>query len=340
MMRLLGAIASAVVLASVLAGCGSDAPSGGSGSFEGKRIEFVVPFGPGGGYDTYARELAPALEKRLGATITVSNQPGAGGLVATNEFWKAPPDGSTIAIFNMVGHLGSALADAPGVQYEATAFSYIGRISQEPDVVVTGAGSPLRSFDDVLAAQSGRSLRFAAGGPGSLEYIDAIVLGEVFGLNSEVTTGFEGSSEASLSLVAGDVDLHALSLSSQMPHIESGDARPLLVVGEEPVPELEGVPTVMDYASDANRGLLESHTQLLESGRVVAGPPGMDPKLLQELRAAFEDVATDEQFAADSAAAGRPVDFASGEDVQAMVENLMNSPAQYVQLLKQAFVAG
>jgi tripartite-type tricarboxylate transporter receptor subunit TctC len=162
----------------------------------------------------------------------------------------------------------------------------------------------------------------------------------VFDLNSEVVTGFAGSSEASLSLVAGDVDLHALSMGSQMPAIESGDAVPLLVVGEEPVPELQAVPTVMDYASDANRSLLENHTQLLQSGRVIAAPPGMDPHLLRELRAAFEDVVTDEQFIAESTAVGRPIDFASGEDVQAMVEKLMASPAEYVQLLKQAFAAG
>jgi tripartite-type tricarboxylate transporter receptor subunit TctC len=338
--RLLGALTSGVVLATVLAGCGSDAEGTGPGSFAGETIEFVVPFSPGGGYDTYARQLAPALEERLGATIAVVNQPGAGGLRATNEFWNARPDGSTIAIFNMVGHLGSALAGAPGVQYEAAEFSYIGRISQEPDVVVTGADSPLTSFEDVLAADASRPVRFGAGGPGSLEYIDAVVLGSVLGLNSEVVTGFEGSSEAALSLVAGDVDLHALSLGSQMPGIESGDTRPLLVVGTEPVPELPGVPTVMDYASDANRTLLENHTRLLQSGRALAAPPGMDPDLLQELRTAFADVVTDEQFAADSAAAGRPIDFAAGEDVQAMVENLMNPPSEYVQLLEQAFVAG
>jgi tripartite-type tricarboxylate transporter receptor subunit TctC len=338
--RILDALTCAVVLVPVLAGCGADGGGETAGPLAGEKIELVVPFSPGGGYDTYARQLAPALEKRLGATIAVVNEPGAGGLVATNEFWGARPDGTTIAIFNMVGHLGSALAEAPGVQYDATGFSYIGRISQEPDVVVTGKNSPLMAFDDVLAARSGPPLRFGAGGPGSLEYIDAVVLGSLFGLNSEVVTGFEGSSEASLSLLSGDVDLHALSLGSQLPGIEGGDTRPLLVVGEESVPELPGVKTVMDYASDANRSLLQNHTRLLESGRAFAAPPGTDPEVLRELRAAFADVVTDPQFAAEAAAAGRPVAFASGEDVQAMVEDLMQSPPEYVQLLKQAFVAG
>jgi tripartite-type tricarboxylate transporter receptor subunit TctC len=341
MRRLLGALTCGALLAPLLTGCGAEAPgAAASGSFAGETIELVVPFSPGGGYDTYARQLAPALEKRLGATVAVVNEPGAGGLLATNELWNARPDGSTIAILNMVGHLGSALAGAPGVQYEATEFSYIGRISQEPDVVVTGARGPLQKFDDVLSGTPGRPVRFGAGGPGSLEYIDAVVLGSLFGLDSEVVTGFAGSSEASLSVVAGDVDLHALSLSSQLPGIEGGDTRPLLVVGAEPVPELAGVPTVMDYATDANRSLLESHTRLLETGRAFAAPPGMDPDRLAELRTAFADVAADEQFVADSAAAGRPVDFAGGEEVQAMVEELMAAPPEYVQLLEQAFTAG
>src|SRR5919112_1224080 len=47
--------------------------------FKGKTVKIVVGYGPGGGYDVYARMLAPYLGKTLGATVIVENQPGAGG---------------------------------------------------------------------------------------------------------------------------------------------------------------------------------------------------------------------------------------------------------------------
>src|SRR6266545_7841657 len=69
--------------------------------FAGKTVRLVVGFGPGGGYDSYARMLAPYLSKNLGATVIVENRPGAGGLVALSGVYMAPPDGLTMMIVNV-----------------------------------------------------------------------------------------------------------------------------------------------------------------------------------------------------------------------------------------------
>src|SRR4051812_37396165 len=66
--------------------------------FSGKTVRLVVGFGPGGGYDLYARMLAPYLAKSLGATVIVENRPGAGGLLALNVVYVSPADGLTMMI--------------------------------------------------------------------------------------------------------------------------------------------------------------------------------------------------------------------------------------------------
>src|SRR5580704_19220287 len=66
--------------------------------FSGKTVRLVVGYGPGGGYDAYARMIAPHLSKVLGASVVVENQPGAGGLVALNRLPTAAPDGLTMMI--------------------------------------------------------------------------------------------------------------------------------------------------------------------------------------------------------------------------------------------------
>src|ERR671939_487380 len=63
--------------------------------FKGKTVKIVVGYGPGGGYDVYARMIAPYIGKALGATVIVENQPGAGGLTALNRLYTASPDGLT-----------------------------------------------------------------------------------------------------------------------------------------------------------------------------------------------------------------------------------------------------
>ncbi len=46
---------------------------------EGEDISLVVPYSPGGGYDSYARLIAPTLGEKVSATVVVENQTGAGG---------------------------------------------------------------------------------------------------------------------------------------------------------------------------------------------------------------------------------------------------------------------
>ncbi len=53
---------------------------------------------PGGGYDTYMRALIPHIERRLGARLLPTNEPGAGGLITMNRTLNAPPDGLSILL--------------------------------------------------------------------------------------------------------------------------------------------------------------------------------------------------------------------------------------------------
>src|SRR5262245_49623887 len=149
-MHLFRPLAAVFAILLAVSGCGHKTTAAdGPASLAGETIELIVPFAPGGGYDAYARQLAPKLGEELQATVIVVNKPGAGGVLATNEIWKADPDGTTIALFNTPGHLGSALAQSPGVRYDAEAFSYIGRLSSEPDVVLTAKDSAYHSWNDV-----------------------------------------------------------------------------------------------------------------------------------------------------------------------------------------------
>ena len=71
--------------------------------YRGKQITFVVSGGVGGGYDASARLIAQYLPKYIPGepTIVVQNQPGAGGLGATNWLYNvAPRDGLTIGMVN------------------------------------------------------------------------------------------------------------------------------------------------------------------------------------------------------------------------------------------------
>ena len=62
----------------------------------------IVGYGPGGGYDVYARELARYLGSYIpgNPTVVVQNMPGAGSLVSANYLYgEAAKDGTVIGTF-------------------------------------------------------------------------------------------------------------------------------------------------------------------------------------------------------------------------------------------------
>src|SRR5947208_9087923 len=66
------------------------------------RINLIVSYGPGGGYDVYARVLARHMSKHIpgNPTIVVQNMPGAGSLRGTNFIYNvAPRDGTAFGTF-------------------------------------------------------------------------------------------------------------------------------------------------------------------------------------------------------------------------------------------------
>src|SRR3954467_14928618 len=71
------------------------------GSFPAKPVTTVVGFEPGGGTDTTARIIAPALSELLGQQVVAENRSGAGGDIAVDYVAKATPDGYTLVLANV-----------------------------------------------------------------------------------------------------------------------------------------------------------------------------------------------------------------------------------------------
>lgn len=51
-----------------------------------QTVELIVPFPPGGAVDVFARMVQKEIVKDTGVTVTVTNKPGADGLIAAREF--------------------------------------------------------------------------------------------------------------------------------------------------------------------------------------------------------------------------------------------------------------
>src|SRR6476661_2537578 len=109
--------------------------------YKGKTVRMVVGSGPGGGYDVFARMIAPYLAKTLGTTVIVENVPGAGGLVALNKLYIAPPDGLQISLVQGTMAAVAQLTGDQAARFDLTKYTYLSTVGAPPGLWLVGPDS-------------------------------------------------------------------------------------------------------------------------------------------------------------------------------------------------------
>src|SRR5882757_8379856 len=120
--------------------------------YRGKTMSIIIPIGPGGAYDAYARLVSRHLGKQLpgNPTIVARNMPGAGGVIASNHLYNtAPQDGTTLAIITSA-FANEQLFGNPQIKYDARQFQAIGRLLDTTSVLFFWHTSPIKTLDDML----------------------------------------------------------------------------------------------------------------------------------------------------------------------------------------------
>ena len=71
-------------------------------------INFIVPWGPGGGADILARTAGKIMSEDLGVSAPVINVPGATGMTGMTKLLTSPADGYSLAV--LIGDTYALLA--------------------------------------------------------------------------------------------------------------------------------------------------------------------------------------------------------------------------------------
>ncbi|MDF1556026.1 MAG: tripartite tricarboxylate transporter substrate binding protein [Deferrisomatales bacterium] len=323
----------------VLAALGSGSPCAAADDaasfYKGNTVEFIVPNKAGGGYDTYARLMAPYLEKYTGATVVVLNKPGGGGVVGANMVYRAEPDGKTLGIMNMTGGIPAQLAGAKGIDFDLRKFGWLGRVANEPQVFVVGAESKYKTWDEIL--QSKETVKVSSTGTTGATYLSLLVLKMVFNMDHlDIITGFKGTTDADLSVLRGEVAGSASSVGSKLPKIKDGDFRPLLLISDEKLKELPDTPLIYDYPLSADgKAIVDAYVGMMAVARAVMTSPEVPAERLAFLREAYRKTFADPDFLEKAAKMKREISWMSGERVQELTaKSLENAPAVFVTELK------
>ena len=305
--------------------------------FKGKTVTYIVATGAGGGYDTYGRLIARFMAKYLpGSRVLVRNVPGAGHIIGANTIYTARADGLTFGMFN-TGLIYNQLMGLPGIKFDLTKFSWIGKASDEIRVMVVSTKSGYKSIDDIMKVRT--PIKFAAAGVGSAAYLDTRILDFALPIDIQTVTGFDGA-EGELSMLRGEVVAATGIASSFDQFVKNKGGYYALVMSQIAHDVLPGVPQASQYVTDERgKRLLALLEALSDLGRLTAGPPGIPPDVLKVLRDAHEKAIKDPELIAEAMKLNMPVKFGSGEFVTERIKQALTQTPESVALLKQAAAA-
>ena len=210
-----------------------------------KPVRLVIPFPPGGSNDVVGRMIAFQLSDRLGKSVVVDNQGGAGGIIGTEGVARAAPDGYTLLLISVAHAFGSSMYKLP---YDPIgAFAPVSILGTGPVALCVNAKLPVKTLGELIALAKAKpgELNYATAGVGSFQHLSSALFKLQSGLDI-VHIPFKGGGPAMADVVAGNTQIVIGSLIQMLPQINSGRLKILGVGSAKRVPALPDVPTISE----------------------------------------------------------------------------------------------
>lgn len=309
---------SAFLGAALCAGIAIAAPA--AAEYPERPVEFIVPWGPGGGSDVLMRLVANGITPHLGVEMAVINMPGVGGTVGLREASRRAADGYTISQV----HEGLLTATLTGLTELAWSdFEPIALMTSSPQYLVTRADAPFDSFEEFVAYAQENPGELTIGVTlGGVPHLHAAMIAEAFDVEFAYV-GYEGTGERIRALVGGNLDLAIGDVSSSQQFVENGDLTFLATGAPERVAQTPDVPTLKELGADLE----------LTITRGIVMPKGAPEEAQATMEAALGALSRDETFVTQVNNAGAEVDFRGREGYEAYLRSLAETVERLAEVL-------
>lgn len=213
-----------------------------SADFPKKSIKIIACAAAGGGEDTEARGIAPYVEKFLGVSVTIENQPGAGGKIAFEKFQKTDPDGYTLITYTFPKSIIIEYMDK--TNYRTRDFTPVFVWSHANQLLVVHADT-WKTFDEFMKAAKSKPLAGGLSGRGSTTHLAGLVAMDELGIKVKWVP-YEGSAGSNTALAGKHLDFNICLATSAISLIQAGILRPLLLFADRRDPYFPNVPIPKD----------------------------------------------------------------------------------------------
>lgn len=212
-----------------------------------KPVRVIVPYAAGGNTDIMARIASERLSNTFGQQFLVENRVGGSGAVAGQFAAHSAPDGYTfffcatpqIQIVPLVQKVGyDPFKD----------FVFVSIVGTSPNILAVHPAIPattLKEFVEYAKSNVGK-LNYGSGGSGTFGHLASVLLFTRAGLDM-THIPYKGGSQATMDLVAGQIQMYFGNASELIPQAKLGKVRLLGVSSPNRNAELPDVPAVAEF---------------------------------------------------------------------------------------------
>ncbi len=215
--------------------------------YQGRKLSLVIQHKPGGGFDLMARALEPLLSSHSGMSVAVSSITGGHGILAIRTVVNAKSDRPVVGLIDLGSFATQLVSDQAGLSLSSLAG--LGVMATDHTVWITR--QPLVWSPPDTGVYTSTST--------TSPYVRLGIPGQLLGLKLKPIFGFEGTNQAWLALLRGDVDIVTMSDQSASRNLAAGATATVgLILSDRPHPEFPGVPYLAGVG-----GLVDARTKAL-----------------------------------------------------------------------------
>ena len=299
------AIMMVLSLVNLYAGGQRQSPASGSGElrYPTRPITIIVPTGPGGGHDLSVRTAARFSQKYLGVEMIIENRQGGGNAVGHTYFVNsAGLDGYTIVSY---GNSGTTVVPfVQQVAYDPVGDEVpIGRITNQRNVLVVKADSPLNTFEDFMRHARANRTFASTSGVNGIDDLTVRMMNIKYNTNL-VPVAYDSGSEAILAVLSGEALAAVGTMAAATPQFLAGGVKILAFLTDQPDPKYPQFKTAIEMGYDV----------ALNNSIGFAAKVGTDPAIIKVLENFLLQLPNDPEYVAAMDLVGLTIDPLGSED--------------------------
>ena len=214
-----------------------------------RPVRIIIPLGPGGGGDVFARLLAEEFQKHFGQPFLVENRPGGGLNIGTRACAEAAPDGYTFCVLSGEPVVYNAFT-FKNLPFNAEKdFEPVSNLFINANALVVNSKLGVKTIPELVALAKSK--------PGTLSYGTFSFMLAYFmdKLNKQngidiVRVPFRSGNEMVNAVMSGSTPIAFLGLANMIGPVKSGQFTGLALNARSRLPLFPDIPTLREATGE------------------------------------------------------------------------------------------